>query len=281
MVQLNELLVGASNHVAAQRAERESAAMEVDEDPGPSRLSAGPSVELEELRRRVAAIEERLADVGNDLVHREGELPDELYSLVEEKVHTMMSAHQAEQNRAAKQDRLIESLQKELKVSGEQSAMLVKDVGALARRTDAVHAENVHLRDENAELRAMVKQLQGVQTEKMEVMDSNLHALIAEVKARLEITSGAVPAPVPDMEDVLRHVTPPLMQKVHEELGPILVELHKTIRGMLDAQNTELRGTIFSKLAVTLKMVETVQAWADRLGVAGAGSVAHRQPGAH
>jgi hypothetical protein len=96
----------------------------------------------------------------------------------------------------------------------------------------------------------------------VEEREKNRNAIEA-LKAALAAHVAHPPSPprsprIPAQDYVLNVIEEPLLDVVHSSVKPLIEDLRSEVVDMLRNQNTEMYETLWGKLSVTLRLVETI-----------------------
>ena len=104
----------------------------------------------------------------------------------------------------------------------------------------------------------MEKQFQDYVTER-EKDRRTIEALQAALAAHIAQPPSPPSSPrIPTQSYVLDLIEEPLLDVVHTSVKPLIDDLRAEVEGMLRSQNTEIYETVWGKLSLTLRMVETI-----------------------
>ncbi|TFY67464.1 hypothetical protein EVJ58_g1615 [Rhodofomes roseus] len=140
---------------------------------------------------------------------------------------------------------------------------------------DARDQEHTRLAKENQLLRdriAALEQQHSTSGTVIEATKAEIQALSAAVQSYITqapvLTPPPPPAPlqqVPSLEEILSRIHPSLIQSLHDDMEPLLLNTHQTIQTMLQEQLNHVYTTLLSKMTPTMKTVDVVAAWMERV----------------
>ncbi|KZT68158.1 hypothetical protein DAEQUDRAFT_766544 [Daedalea quercina L-15889] len=244
------------------------------------KLHGIPSGEIGEIRDRVLEMEGRVADLENEIVERDHNLLEEVEDLVAQRMEEEQRKPKTEARPKSpapvSQPPLptpnIKRIEDELATTGNQVEELANEVANLITQMAARDQEHAQLAKENQLLREHIAALEKQQTAASEANKAEIQALSAAVQSYIsQAPAQASPPPppplqqVPSIDEILTKVHPPLIQTLHEDMEPLLRETHQTIQTLLQDQLNNVYGTLVSKMTPTMKTVDVVAQWMDRV----------------
>ncbi|TFK54857.1 hypothetical protein OE88DRAFT_968211 [Heliocybe sulcata] len=250
-----------------------SSSMDVDGDNSQHkgkrrRLSEGgrddrPTFVSRRVHEQVRWLEERLADLENILIQRDGEVLDELDIRVEAKVEEMKQCRSefAESERVKAHEALgenIESLEKNLNTTGDEVGQLAEEIATLITESGELKKENEWLRGENEEWKRKYAELQATHQRANHVIERQTREIdaLSAAMANQSARTTAIPPQIPPLDRLEQVVQEPVLQLVYEMLQSQAEELKKSLGSNILQQNTNIYSAIFPKLSKILQVVE-------------------------
>ena len=152
---------------------------------------------------------------------------------------------------------------------------------------DGQETINAELREQNAKLEKTIKEVRGACTilnyvfltaapgqmeayqtkmeEKLEAQGLEISALNEAVRAYISQPRHPAPPPPPSAAEIIEAVRPPLLAAMHENMKPLLEESHAHVEDLLRKQLTQVNGTLLAQITPTIRAVEVVSSWVDRM----------------
>ncbi|KAH9951893.1 hypothetical protein B0H21DRAFT_705064 [Amylocystis lapponica] len=244
---------------------------------------------LDEVMDLLRKFESRLSDLENDMIQHDNDLLEEVEGRIQNKLEGLQSDHSlpllsssepggqiqavvaAEQQPAldVPQGRKLEEFRQEVDTLGEQVGELAQEVANLILEMRAKDEEAQRLRQDNELLMQEVDALKRQQQQNQDAIEESrqeIRALSAAVTAHLSHSADPPPIPqVPEMETIVAAVEPVVLQSVREDMKPLLDGMHTTIDNMLQDQKSQVYATVLSKMSTTIKTVEVVSDWMERI----------------
>jgi len=216
--------------------------------------------EIDALRDKLLSLEDRFSSFENDLTEHSQELMQEMKAYIEGNVEEIASA--VKNTLAGGPSDLCDKADQEVKRMGGEVAELAEEMGALLLRANAQETETATLQHELEESRkefsSLEKQFQDYVTER-EKDRRTIEALQAALAAHVAHPPSPPRSPrIPAQNYVLDLIEEPLLDVVHTNVKPLIDDLRAEVEGMLRNQNTEIYETLWGKLSLTLRMVETI-----------------------
>ncbi|KAH9842731.1 uncharacterized protein C8Q71DRAFT_853259 [Rhodofomes roseus] len=237
-----------------------------------------------ELHNRVLDMEGRVSDLENEIIERDHNLLEEVVSLVQSRMEETQSKPKVEIR--SKSPALaapilgphpdLTRVETELATTGNQVEELAGEVATLITQMDARDQEHTRLAKENQLLRdriAALEQQHSTSGTVIEATKAEIQALSAAVQSYITQAPVLTPPPpppaplqqVPSLEEILSRIHPSLIQSLHDDMEPLLLNTHQTIQTMLQEQLNHVYTTLLSKMTPTMKTVDVVAAWMERV----------------
>ena len=89
-------------------------------------------------------------------------------------------------------------------------------------------------------------------------------ALNAALSVHLARSPSPTPAPTSEPANILAALEIPIQESVLNQVNPLLDSLYLSITNHINAQNQELNASLWSKLQMTLKMVNAIAKKVDQ-----------------
>ncbi|KAH9934703.1 uncharacterized protein B0H18DRAFT_977801 [Fomitopsis serialis] len=232
------------------------------------------------LHDRVLNIEARVTDIENEIVERDQTLHEEVEELVRLQVEEHRKQAKAETRskspasapKPPPHNAGLQRVEAELATTGSQVEEVAIEVASLITQMDARNQEHARLAKENQLLRdriAVLEQLRTADAAAIEATKAEIKALSAAVQSYItQAPAQTQPVPlqqIPTLDEILSRIHPSLIQSLHEDIEPRLLDTHGTIRTMLQEQLNNVYTTLLSKMNPTMKTVDVVAAWMERV----------------
>ncbi|KAK7693699.1 hypothetical protein QCA50_003270 [Cerrena zonata] len=244
------------------------------------------SKEVAGLTEQVMKLEERIADLENELVVHDNNILMETEEIMTIKMEEWEQKHIPPLNRGSlgplsgsPEETLtlavnsdfsgrLQILEDDFMRTGEEVGVVIDEVANLITGSDQTQRELVHLREENAQLKDKISLLEERQEENRQTSakhEAEIKALSAAVTAFLATANAAPPPPpLPTSQEFLLASYPNILQSIQEDLRPVVVDIHRQVEEMLQNHSQELSTTVMNKLALTLKSVHAFSEWVEK-----------------
>lgn len=215
--------------------------------------------EMDVLRDKLLDLEARFSSFENDLTEHNQELMQEVKAYIEGKVEEIASP--AKDVSADDPNDSHDRVYQEINRMGGEVVELAEEMGALLLRTNAQETETTILQ---REIKASKKEYLSLErrfkdyVEQREKDHRAIEALQAALAAHIAHPSPPRSPCIPTEDYVLNIIEEPLLDVVHSTVKPLIDNLRTEVEDMLRNQNTEIYQTLWGKLSLTLRMVETI-----------------------
>ncbi|TFK86668.1 hypothetical protein K466DRAFT_492393 [Polyporus arcularius HHB13444] len=228
--------------------------------------------ELEKIRDTLTSIEERLGAMESEVTRPKEVFLEQVDAIVAENAQSIVLAStgnvhaQPPAPRAALTDeqlKMLQTLQHNAAVTGQQVNQLSAQVTQLATHNDQLKTESMQLQAENAQLRQQLEEMQTVQTsqgdsKKIDRMQAEMRALNAAVMAYISHSPHAQP-PSPAADTLAEQITPQIIKSIPELIAPELQAMRNQLQESLRIQQTESAKELSLKMSLTLQAVEAIR----------------------
>ncbi|KAL4251954.1 hypothetical protein ABKN59_005803 [Abortiporus biennis] len=232
---------------------------------------------LEETSQLLQSNEERLDFIIEYCHEQFTDVTDWLNDLLNEKVAEVQTAVMSEADALKAQVasvvdkyKKVEILDKNIDQTGEEISALAVDVakvvegsGPLREENAKLKAENAMVKEENAKLKEQLALMEKQQRETLDATRKEMDAVNEALTAYISQKPPAVPTQ--SIEDIIASIKPQIIAFIHEEFQPMLDDLHETVQVMLKAHNERLDEAFTPKITTTLRYVQTLANWAEKL----------------
>jgi len=150
--------------------------------------------------------------------------------------------------------------------TGKEVEEIAKEVGGLVLQQDA-HGKEIEvvkhgIEAANTSLAQMQQQFQSY-AETRERDRKTIHALDTAYEAYVNNPPTIAPTSLTH-DQLVQFLEEPLLDMVHANVQPVIEQLREHVQAMLSKQNTEVYKTLWDKLSLTLRMVETISQRIER-----------------
>ncbi|KII88492.1 hypothetical protein PLICRDRAFT_161638 [Plicaturopsis crispa FD-325 SS-3] len=175
------------------------------------------------------------------------------------------------QNRAAKDKILhdpekLKAVENNINVTGDQITELAEEVANLIGSTRSREDEYARMKQENEEMRQRHAELEKALQEFQEAHEkqrAEMNTISAALAAHLARPPSPPTSPI-SPEYILQAIEQPLTDSVHAHVQPLIDNLREQIGELLKARNAETYATLWNKLTMTLRVMETLSARVEK-----------------
>ncbi|GLB34944.1 hypothetical protein LshimejAT787_0205090 [Lyophyllum shimeji] len=276
-VEMNSHLLELQERMASERGREPATPMDVDVLPDGStrplkrrRISdaaqaetAGPTLaEVEELLEKFNELEGRYSNFENDMIAHDADLEEEVNALIESKAEELKASTVA----PTEESQAYAEVKGNLDTTGKEVEEIAEEVGRLVLQQDAhgkaIEAVKHAIETANTSLTQMQRQFQSY-VEGREKDRKTIEALDTAYQAYINNPPTVSPATLTH-DQLVQFLHEPLLDMVRDNVRPVIEELRLQVQDMLNQQNTEMYKTLWNKLSLTLRMVETISQRIER-----------------
>ncbi|KAG6818106.1 hypothetical protein H0H87_000011 [Tephrocybe sp. NHM501043] len=256
-------------------------AMHVDTQEGPSshpfkqRRDAGPDVpvepepgpttqELEDMRDKLTDLDSRFVTFLNDLTIQDSDIRGNVQLQID-------NALEEYANELEARPPLGEDVYKEVKTNidtiGDEVEELADEVGKLLVTVDEQKLEMDNIKTRIAASREQYGEMQKKFQLFQESREKDRRTISALEQAIEAYTRVSAPSPVPGLthDQLVELLEEPLQDSVRTQMQPLIEALRGQVQDMLKTQNAAMYKSLWSKLALTLRMVESISKRLERI----------------
>ncbi|KAG6820356.1 hypothetical protein H0H93_001548 [Arthromyces matolae] len=209
----------------------------------------------------------------NDLNARDSEFSQEVIYQIEEKLDELKEASDSTNSA----EDLYNGVKNEIVDVGNDVAVLARELAKLMVKAEGQKKEMAQVKERITESRTNFQQLQSTfqcLKESRERDQKTIAALEAAVQMYTEnpVATTAPAVPSLSLDQIVDLMEDPLVDIVRETARPLLEDLREQVQTMLNTQNEEMYKTLWGKLSLVLKMVETISKRMERIDQGGPSS---------
>ena len=267
--------------------------LSVDAEPSSNAADApsdqlGPSMqELEQMRDGLTQLVGRVSNVENDLEQYSSKIDDEVEAQLDYHLPDIEASTGKGEKASAELAQEVDKLRGGVEDAEKRSEVVLAALAKLKVDEDGQEDINAQLREQNAKLQKTIEEVRGTCTivnhvfltvapGQMEAykedMETRLKAQSLEISALNEAVRAYIsqprhpaPPPPPSAAEIIEAVRPPLLAAMHENMKPLLEESHAHVEDLLRKQLTQVNGTLLAQITPTIRAVEVVSSWVDRM----------------
>ncbi|KAF8077937.1 hypothetical protein FPV67DRAFT_1463491 [Lyophyllum atratum] len=239
-------------------------------DSGRPEYSPGPTnADIEAMQEKFADLEARYSDFQNDMIAHDSDMLDGFKAEMDMK---LLEFSQSLPAAPTEPPGVYNDVRENIDTTGNQVAELAEGVSHLVLQSDAqykeIEAVKHRIEAANTVVAQMQQQFQSY-TDSREQDRKTVNALEATLQAYMNHPpSNAVPSLTHDQ--LVVRMQEPLVDIVRATVRPLIETLRDQVQKMLNCQNQEMYKTLWSKLSLTLRMVETISQRIERAEQTGA-----------
>ncbi|KAJ7940627.1 hypothetical protein B0H13DRAFT_1939012 [Mycena leptocephala] len=244
--------VDVSPHDSARPLKRRRVSNAAD-DAAPS-LDPADVAELEKMRERLESLDERVAEIQNDLMSLETQNADDIFAQIDARLEgfSLEPRDHADGPSSSELKRVEESVKKtnkDIDDLGLEIALLISETEKIRTQSELLDKER---EKQNADFAAMKLQFQA-----LEESSKNDQETIFTLTMALEALTKRAPPSLP-LEFIVRAIDEPIRDAVQSAVRPMVDNLAKDLDEKIVKQDAETYGHLWGKIALTLKLVEAV-----------------------
>ncbi|KAG2037281.1 hypothetical protein BDR03DRAFT_957864 [Suillus americanus] len=239
-----------------------------DATAGSSEATFSLSV-LDGIQARLSGVNSQLLDLQNDILQRNTIMEDEIESRINARLEEVeVFPDEDDMNPASAVVTAVVQAETSkaldiINMTDQQLGEVVQEVANLMIQSKGTDDEATRLRQENEQLKTEIVKLKSSAEADAEVVQQNneqVEALAAALQAYISQAPPPPPQPViPTHEYLMEELEEHILSSCMKTIEPLLREMKDEVSKMLNAENNAMYQTLWPKIELVLRMVDTVK----------------------
>lgn len=239
-----------------------------DATAGSSEATFSLSV-LDGIQARLSGVNSQLLDLQNDILQRNTIMEDEIESRINARLEEVeVFPDEDDMNPASAVVTAVVQAETSkaldiINMTGQQLGEVAQEVANLMIQSKGTDDEATRLRQENEQLKTEIVKLKSSAEADAEVVQQNneqVEALAAALQAYISQAPPPPPQPViPTHEYLMEELEEHILSSCMKTIEPLLREMKDEVSKMLNAENNAMYQTLWPKIELVLRMVDTVK----------------------
>ncbi|KAF8163749.1 hypothetical protein B0H34DRAFT_696674 [Crassisporium funariophilum] len=224
--------------------------------------------ELNDFLERLVLLEGETSTLQNDSNAHNQEMRAEFEDLLEAKMEELNLTRADEEKKAREEEeQVLNGVRRDIDQTGQEVGELANEIADLIVRVGAMEVDLDKEKRERQESFDKVLQVEQRLQEYTSTRETNART-IQTFQAALAAYTSRPPSPpasprMPSSTYILQSLEEPLVQAMRSNIMPVVEEVRGQMEKLVQAQSEELYKTLWGRINMTLKVLETIQSKID------------------